>query len=152
MAPSLSQHSLLLHLGPPCCFPPGGTSGKESSCQCRRHKRRGFNPWVRKIPRSRNWQPTPVFLPGKFHGQWSVVGCSPWGSKESDMTEQQQQQTYSAYILWRESSRSVFLHHTSYPQPMFHVNNFISLSEFAFLFVLSLCSLGWLLKFVLYIP
>ena len=41
----------------------------------------------------------PIFLPGKFHGQWSVVGCSPWGSKESDMTEQQQQQTYSAYIL-----------------------------------------------------
>ena len=68
-------------------FPPGGTSGKESSCQCRRHKRRGFNPWVRKIPRSRNWQPTPVFLPGKFHGQNSLVGYSPWSQKESDTTE-----------------------------------------------------------------
>ena len=33
------------------------------------------------------WQPTPVFLPGKFHGQRSLVGYSPWGSKESDMTE-----------------------------------------------------------------
>ena len=43
-------------------------SGKESTCQCRRCKRRGFNPWVGKIPWSRKWQPTSVFLPGKFHG------------------------------------------------------------------------------------
>ena len=34
------------------------------------------------------WKPTPVFLPGKLHGQRSLVGCSPWGCKESDMTEQ----------------------------------------------------------------
>ena len=63
---------------------PGGTSGKESSCQCRRH---GFDPWVGKIPWRRAWQPTPVFLPGEFHGQRSLVGYSPWGHKESDMTE-----------------------------------------------------------------
>ena len=49
-------------------FPGGSTSGKESTCQCRRHKRRGFNPYVRKIPWSRKWQPAPVFLPGQFHG------------------------------------------------------------------------------------
>ena len=48
---------------------PGGVSGKESACQYRRHKRRGFNPWVRKILWSRKWQLTPVFLPEKFHGQ-----------------------------------------------------------------------------------
>ena len=36
---------------------------------------------------SRKWQPTPVFLPGKFHGQRSLVGCSPWGLKESDTTD-----------------------------------------------------------------
>ena len=41
---------------------PGGTSGKEPACQCRRHKRPGFDPWVRKIPWRRAWQPTPVFL------------------------------------------------------------------------------------------
>ena len=35
----------------------------------------------------RQWQPTPVLLPGKFHGRRSLVGCSPWGCKESDMTE-----------------------------------------------------------------
>ena len=41
---------------------PGGASGKEPACQCRGCKRRGFNPWVRKIPWRRAWQPTPVFL------------------------------------------------------------------------------------------
>ena len=39
------------------------------------------------IPWRRKWQPTPVFLPGKFHGQRRLVGCSPWGHKESDTTE-----------------------------------------------------------------
>ena len=48
----------------------------------------GFDPWVRKILWRRKWQPTPVLLPGKSHGQRSAVGYSPWGSKESDMTEQ----------------------------------------------------------------
>ena len=57
------------------------------SRQCRRHRRRGFRPWVRKIPWRRKWQPTPVSLPGKVHGQWSLVGCSPWGRKELDTTE-----------------------------------------------------------------
>ena len=43
--------------------------------------------WVEKIPWRRKWQPTPVFLPGKFHGQRSLVGYSPWGHQESDTTE-----------------------------------------------------------------
>jgi len=43
---------------------PGGSSGKESTCQCRRHNRHGFNPWVRKIPWRREQQPIPIFLPG----------------------------------------------------------------------------------------
>ena len=47
----------------------GGASGKEPSCQFRRHKRRGFDPWVGKIPWKRAWQPTPVFLPGESCGQ-----------------------------------------------------------------------------------
>ena len=46
-----------------------------------------FDPWVRKIPWRREWLPTLVFLPGEFHGQRSPVGYSPWGHKESDMTE-----------------------------------------------------------------
>ena len=46
-----------------------------------------FRPWVRKIPGRKEWQPTPIFLPGESHGQRSLVGYSPWGCKESDMTE-----------------------------------------------------------------
>ena len=55
-----------------------GASGKESACQCRRCQRCRFDPWVRKIPWRKKWQPTPVFLPGKSHGQRSLVGYSPW--------------------------------------------------------------------------
>ena len=44
--------------------------------------------WVRKSPWRREWLPTPVFLPGEFHGQTSLVSCSPWDHKEVDMTEQ----------------------------------------------------------------
>ena len=58
---------------------PGGASGKEPACQCRRCKRHGFDPWVRKIPWKRAEQPTLVFLLGKSHGQRSLVGCSPVG-------------------------------------------------------------------------
>ena len=60
-------------------------SGKESTCQCRRCR---FHPWVRKIPWRKKWQPTPGFLPGKSHGQRSLVGYSLRGRKESDKTEQ----------------------------------------------------------------
>ena len=66
---------------------PGGASGKEPACQCRRHKRLRFDPWVRKIPWKRAWQPTPEFLPGKSHEQRSLVGYSPWGHRELDLTE-----------------------------------------------------------------
>ena len=58
--------------------------GKESACQCRRCR---FDPWVRKIPQRRKWQPIPVFLPGKSHGLKSLVGYSPWSRKQLDMTE-----------------------------------------------------------------
>ena len=56
-------------------------SGKESACQCRKCRRREFGPWVPKIPWSRKWQPTAVFLPGQFHGQRSLVSYSPWGRR-----------------------------------------------------------------------
>ena len=44
--------------------------------------------WVGKIPWRRKWQLTPVFLPGKYHGQRNLAGYSPWGCKESDRNEQ----------------------------------------------------------------
>ena len=47
----------------------------------------GFDPWVGKIPWSKKWQPTSTLLPGKFHGQGSLVGYRPWGRTESDTTE-----------------------------------------------------------------
>ena len=65
---------------------PGGTGGKEPACQCRRHNRLGFDPWVGKIPWRRAWQPTPVLFPGESHGQRSLASYSPWGH-ESDTNE-----------------------------------------------------------------
>ena len=50
-------------------------------------RRSRFNHWVRKILWRREWQPTPVFLPGKPHGKRSLVGYSTWGHKELDRTE-----------------------------------------------------------------
>ena len=67
---------------------PSGASGKEPACQSRRRKRHGFDPWVRKIPWWRVQKPTPVILLGKSSGQRSLVGYSPQGGKELNMTEQ----------------------------------------------------------------
>ena len=70
-----------------CCFTVYdiGLMYKESACQCSRYRRREFDSWVRKIPWRRKWQPNPVFLPGKSHGQRSLTGSSLWGCKELDM-------------------------------------------------------------------
>ena len=75
---------------------PKWLSGKEFTCQSRRPR---FDPWVGKIPWSRKWQPTSVFLPGKSHGPRSLEGCSPWGRKELDMTER---------LNWTENSNYIF--------------------------------------------
>ena len=74
-----------------CCFLCSGmgfpSGAKEPICQCRRHKRHGFDPWVEEIPWRRTWQLTSVFLPGESHGQRSQAGYSPWGHKELDTIE-----------------------------------------------------------------
>ena len=72
---------------PYCIGLPRWCSSQESVCQLRRYKKYGFNPWVWKISWSSKWLPTPVFLPGKFHGQRSLAGYSPWCHKEQDRTE-----------------------------------------------------------------
>ena len=64
-----------------------GSSAVKNLLAMRRHRRRGFSPWVGKTPWRRKWQATPGFLPGKFHGQRSLAGYSPRGHKESNMTE-----------------------------------------------------------------
>jgi len=56
-------------------------SGKESTCQCRRRKRHGSNPWIGKIPWRRKWQPTLVFFHGRSNRQRSLAGYNPWGCK-----------------------------------------------------------------------
>ena len=71
-------------------------------------KRHGFNPWVRKIPWRRKWLPTLLFLLGKFHGQKSLEGYSPWDHKESDTTErltlsqfmEKEMATHSSVLAW----------------------------------------------------
>ena len=84
MVPNKLQQKINVHL---TLGFPGGTSGIEAACQCKRHKRYRCDPWVRKIPGRKAWQPTPVFLSGEPHGQRSLAGCSPQGRKESDTTE-----------------------------------------------------------------
>ena len=82
------RQGLCLLLGPCCLQVPcrnsgfsGGASGKKPACQCRKCKRHGFEPWAGKIPRSRKWQLAPVFLAGKFQGQKSLAGSSPWNRR-----------------------------------------------------------------------
>ena len=74
---------------------PRWCSGKESACQCKRHRRLGFHPWIGIIPWRRKWQPAPVFLLEKSHGQRRLMGYSPWGHKESDVTERAHTHTHT---------------------------------------------------------
>ena len=73
--------------------------GKESTCQCTRP---GFDPWVRKIPWRRELLPTPVFLPGKSHGQRRLVDYRPWGCKRvrHDLTTNQQLWPLGLYFFF----------------------------------------------------
>ena len=70
---------LMGNLGFPC-----SSVSKKICLQCRRPR---FDSWVRKIPWRRKCHPTPVFLSEQSYGQRNLVGSSPWGRKESDMTE-----------------------------------------------------------------
>ena len=67
-------------------------SGRESTCNAGRC---GFDPWVRKIPWRRKWQPTAVFLPGDSCGQRSLVSYSPWGHRVMFNLTTKQQQTHT---------------------------------------------------------
>ena len=103
------------------CIYPGtcGTSGKELAYQCRRLNNFGFDTWVGKIPWRRAWQPTPIFLPEKSHGQKSLAGYSPWGHKELDMTEA----TYHHHIFISNISKRLIFVATCFLL-LFHRCNF----------------------------
>ena len=79
---------------------------RESIClQCGRP---GFHPWVGKIPWRRKWQSSPGLLPGKSHGQRSLVGYSPWGHKESDTTERLHYSHYKVnFTIWGDSFKRI---------------------------------------------
>ena len=84
----MNKRQIPAYMLPIICCPSRQTQGlprwlsKESVCQCRRSRRRGFSPWVGKIPWRRAWQPTGVFLPGDSHGPRSLVDYSPWGLRQ----------------------------------------------------------------------
>ena len=66
---------------------PGGSVVKNPPASAGDIRNVGLTPGSKKMPWRRKWQPTPVFLPGKSHGQKSLTGYNPWGHKESDTTE-----------------------------------------------------------------
>ena len=87
-------------------------NGKKPACQRRRHM---FDSWVRKIPWSRKWQPTPVFVPGKLHGERSLLGYSPWGCKRVRhhlVTKQRWTSINFTYRLllntWKDHTKGLF--------------------------------------------
>ena len=75
---SILQCSAFLYIKPPVKNPLASVGD---------FKRPRLDPWVGKIPWRRKWRPTPVFLPGRFHGKRSLMGYSPWVCKELDTTE-----------------------------------------------------------------
>ena len=93
------------------------TKTKKSAYQCRRCRGCGFNLWVREIPWSRKWQPTPVFLPGKFPGQRGLAGYSPWGHKEWDTTEDPSTQRARAHTPSPSLTQSLTLSPPWTPTP-----------------------------------
>ena len=85
VSPQSESHDFFSPSAYKLCLP--GATSEESACQFRRPKRDGFNPWVRRIPQRKKWQPAAVFLPGELHGHGSPVGYRLWGHKELDMTD-----------------------------------------------------------------
>ena len=86
----------------------GGSDGKESACNA---GDQGSIPGSGRSPGKGNSQPTPVFLPGEFHGQRSLAGCHLWGHKELDMTNTF---TFHMYLyvcvyIYRERDRDVYI-------------------------------------------
>ena len=106
---------------------PGGSDGKESACNV------GFYPWVRRIPWRRKWQPTPIFLPGKSHGQRSLAGNSSWGRKRvghNSVTKQNKCfKNKTAYHLHQKVSIPVWQVKKKTPPNKFVINSCFRFSK-----------------------
>ena len=83
---------------------PGGSVVKNlpASLPARRLR---CDPWVRKIPWRGKWQPTPIFLPGKSHGQRSLAGYSPWGCKRAGHDLETNTQTHTSHYTFVQTPR-----------------------------------------------
>ena len=79
---------------------PGGSVIKNPLANAGRCRRRWFNPWVRKIPWKRKWQPTPVFLLSKSHVQRNLAGYSPQSLKELDTIERLSTHSQEIYLRY----------------------------------------------------
>ena len=92
---------------------PRWCSGKETASRMHEMQEMQVLSWVGKIPWSSKWQPTPGFLPGKFHGEKSLLGYSSEGGKESDTTERLS--THTHYLLAKCicDSKNIILSNTS---------------------------------------
>ena len=121
---------------------PGGTSGKEPACHCRKCKRCRFDAWVRKIPWRRAWQPTPVFLPGESYGQRILVGYSSRshrvGHGWSDLT----QMSMNKVIYYVQVTKSLHLKPIESSFPRLSINDHNNNDIFAFITI-------WLISVVL---
>ena len=105
----------------------GGVRGKKPACQCRKYKRRRFDPWGRKIPAEGHGKPPPVFLPGESPGQRSLAGYSPESCKESQTIETIQHAltcslTSLEYTLWNFLSLLFHCHSIS-QRIIFQINS-----------------------------
>ena len=92
---------------------PGGPSGKEPACQCRGRQRCRFDPWVRKIPWRRKWQPPPIFLPGESQGQRSLRATIHRVTKSQTQLKQLSKQAGAGFapvcsLLWLDPARPEF--------------------------------------------
>ena len=106
---------------------PGSSDSRESACNPRDP---GSIPVLGGFPWRRKWQPTPVFLPGKSHGQRSLAGYSPWGRKESDTTERLHSLYYRNLLVLSSKFRQVCKHHCTfdaYPLTLHFGNNVMKL-------------------------
>ena len=124
---------------------PGGASDKEPTCQCRRYKRHGFDPWIRKIHWRKKWQLPPVFLPEKLYGhsrRWATVH----GAAESDTTEWPSKHTNTN--TWRDLKKlhisASFILFSLCQKSLVNENKYISWSHCCL--ILRLAIAMWVIK------
>ena len=132
---------------------PSWLSGKESTCQWGRC---GFDPWVGKILWRRKWQPTPVFLPGEFHGQRTLAGYSPLGCRSQTrlkwLSVHNIGYMHFFFCKVRVSIHIIFWKQNEFIyQPTFSDDSVLAISEYCHMHKLRLSWLppeSWKLKFI----